>query len=171
MRQFFVLFGIFVLLAMVVGCDRVSNPVQQIYSEDAPPLQEEIESSVSTSAPQDVPPMSFTGIKLYYADNHLSGYTFGVYCYTGISSGSTIRIGVGGTPTVAVVAMPETPEGKSSKVLWFDISEDLVEDRVYDQIEIRVEVVSPTGYYLGSDSLWFNPDTDQPSTRPDQEQG
>ena len=30
MRQFFVLFGIFVLLAMVVGCDRVSNPVQQL---------------------------------------------------------------------------------------------------------------------------------------------
>ena len=32
MRNFFVFFGVFVLLAMVVGCDRVSNPVQTAVS-------------------------------------------------------------------------------------------------------------------------------------------
>ena len=61
--------------------------------------------------------------------------------------------------------MPEVSEG-ISRTLRFTAPKEVIEGRSFDAIEIRVEVVGPTGYYFGSDSLLFNPDTDQPNANP-----
>ena len=64
------------------GRDTVDSPRQMsetyVTTDTAHPLQEEIESSVTTSTPEDVPGMTYTGTNLYYADESSDGYVFGV---------------------------------------------------------------------------------------------
>lgn len=166
-----VLSGIFVVFAFG-GCDRdIVDSIQQesescITADTAtPPLQEEIESSVTTSTPEEVLPMSHTYPNLYYAAEKPDGYVFGVYARSGITPGAAIRIGIGHIPTVAVLTMPETPEDTISKDIRFTIPREVIEGRSRDSIEIRVEVIEDGGY-RGFQSLSFDPYVEQPNPNP-----
>ena len=145
-------------LTAIIGCGKANqktvNPFTNTEIEEG--LVEIIRTSDYEEPLYGISAPGYDHANLCYEETTQEGEVFGISTFGGVSAGSSIRVGLEYIPEVAILHT-DAAKNKFDTVYILVKNQIIEEVQNFDGVQLRVELISPTGLHIGDDSLNFFP--------------
>ena len=102
--------------------------------------------------------VGYNTLEFCHRESTAEGEVFSIAEFGAIEDGSFVRVGLDYIPELAVLRVNADPE-HGAGVVYFLVRNEIIQAvQSLDAVQIRVELISPSGKFTGGDSLEFYPE-------------